>query len=89
MAAPLVEEKANILIVDDLPEKLLVFRSILEELGQNLVTVHSGSEALKEVLARNAIPEIGKMEDVSNVIDWLIRPESQAITGQVIFLGGA
>ena len=52
MAAPLVEEKANILIVDDLPEKLLVFRSILEELGQNLVTVHSGSEALKEVLAR-------------------------------------
>ena len=46
------------------------------------------AEALKEVLARNAIPEIGTMEDISNVIDWLIRPESQAITGQVIFLGG-
>ncbi|HTM62653.1 MAG TPA: response regulator [Burkholderiales bacterium] len=47
-----MEEKANILVVDDLPEKLLVFTSILEELGQNLVTVRSGSEALKEVLAR-------------------------------------
>jgi signal transduction histidine kinase len=47
-----MEEKANILVVDDLPEKLLVFSSILEELGQNLVTVRSGSEALKEVLAR-------------------------------------
>ncbi len=40
------------------------------------------------MLARNAIPEIGKMEDISNAIDWLIRPKSQAITGQVIFLGG-
>src|SRR3954470_14687522 len=47
-----MEEKANILVVDDLPEKLLVFTSILEELGQNLVTVRSGSDALREVLAR-------------------------------------
>ena len=46
------EEKANILVVDDLPEKLLVFSSILEELGQNLVMVRSGSEALREVLHR-------------------------------------
>ncbi len=47
-----MEEKANILVVDDLPEKLLVFSSILEELGQNLVTVRSGSDALREVLSR-------------------------------------
>jgi len=46
------EEKASILVVDDLPEKLLVFESILEELGQNLVMVRSGSEALREILAR-------------------------------------
>jgi signal transduction histidine kinase len=49
-AAP--EDKSNILIVDDLPEKLLVFKTILEELDQNLVMVRSGSEALREVLAR-------------------------------------
>ncbi|HWI39452.1 MAG TPA: response regulator [Burkholderiales bacterium] len=48
----MTEEKANILVVDDLPEKLLVFSSILEELGQNLVMVRSGSEALREVLNR-------------------------------------
>jgi 3-oxoacyl-[acyl-carrier protein] reductase len=47
------------------------------------------SDALREVLARNAIPEMGKMSDVANTIDWLIKPESQAVTGQVIFLGGA
>lgn len=46
------EESANILIVDDLPEKLLVFRTILEDLGQNLVLVRSGADALREVLHR-------------------------------------
>jgi signal transduction histidine kinase/DNA-binding response OmpR family regulator len=43
-------DTTNILIVDDLPEKLLVYRSVLEELGQNLVFVRSGEEALKQVL---------------------------------------
>jgi CheY-like chemotaxis protein len=42
--------RANILIVDDLPEKLVVYQSILEELRQNMVLVNSGAEALKEVL---------------------------------------
>jgi signal transduction histidine kinase len=46
-------DKANILIVDDLPEKLLVFETILGGLGENLVMVHSGSEALAEVLKRD------------------------------------
>jgi len=47
-----MEDKSNILIVDDLPEKLLVFKTILEELDQNLIMVRSGSEALKEILQR-------------------------------------
>jgi signal transduction histidine kinase/DNA-binding response OmpR family regulator len=42
----------NILVVDDLPEKLLVFETMLEELNQNLVFVRSGAEALREVLRR-------------------------------------
>jgi len=46
------EEKSNILVVDDLQDKLLVFKTILEELGQNLVMVRSGSEALREILHR-------------------------------------
>jgi signal transduction histidine kinase/DNA-binding response OmpR family regulator len=43
-------DSTAILIVDDLPEKLLVYRSILEELGQTLVTAGSGDEALRHVL---------------------------------------
>jgi len=48
MSAP--PDKTNILIVDDLPEKVLVYRTVLDELGQNLVIARSGEEALKEVL---------------------------------------
>jgi len=46
-------EKVNILVVDDLPEKLLVYESILEELGQNIVTARSGADALKQLLRHN------------------------------------
>lgn len=40
----------NILIVDDLPEKIMVYRAILEDLQHNLITAQSGEEALKLVL---------------------------------------
>jgi len=41
---------ARILIVDDLPEKLLVYRTLLEDLDAEIVMAHSGTEALKCVL---------------------------------------
>jgi CheY-like chemotaxis protein len=44
---------ADILIVDDRPDKLLVYRTILEDLGQNLFTAQSGEQALKQVLERD------------------------------------
>ncbi|HWI82739.1 response regulator [Ramlibacter sp.] len=47
---PLEQEKVNILVVDDLPEKHVVFRSILDELGQNIVSARSGQEALRYIL---------------------------------------
>ncbi|MGA0612762.1 response regulator [Caldimonas sp. KR1-144] len=50
--APAEDERSSILIVDDLPEKLLVFETILEDLGQNLVFARSGADALREVLRR-------------------------------------
>src|SRR5262249_59337881 len=45
-------DKANILVVDDLPEKLLSLELILEGLGQNVVTARSGREALRRLLER-------------------------------------
>src|SRR5436190_16366450 len=50
---PLAQTRANILVVDDRPDKLLVYRTILEDLGQNLFTAASGEQALKQVLERD------------------------------------
>ena len=44
------DDTTKILIVDDLPEKLLVYRAILGELGETLVTAQSGEEALSHIL---------------------------------------
>jgi CheY-like chemotaxis protein len=44
------EDKVNILVVDDVPDKLLTMEAILEELGQNVVCVGSGREALRRLL---------------------------------------
>lgn len=46
-------------------------------------------EELARVLALNAIPDAGDESDVADAIEWLLRPESAAITGQIIYLGGA
>src|ERR1041385_5035153 len=47
------EEKINILVVDDVPQKLLAMEAILSELDQNVVTVGSGREALRQLLERD------------------------------------
>src|SRR5574338_539619 len=43
-------ERSNILIVDDRLDKRVVFRTILEDLDQNIVTASSGEEALRWLL---------------------------------------
>src|SRR5512146_2072747 len=52
-AAGIDAARASTLIVDDRPDKLLAFRTILEELGQDLYTATSGSDALRQVLYRD------------------------------------
>lgn len=36
-----------------------------------------------------AIKRLGRFEDVANVVDFFVRPESDYVTGQAIYLGGA
>jgi signal transduction histidine kinase len=85
----MTDDKTDILIVDDLPEKLLVFSTILEDLQQNLVTVRSGSEALKEVLQREFavilldvnMPDIDGLETAK-----LIRQYKRSAHTPIIFI---
>jgi PleD family two-component response regulator len=44
------EPKVNVLLVDDRLENLLALESVLNALGQNIVTARSGREALRKVL---------------------------------------
>lgn len=45
-------------------------------------------EKIEQLVERQAIKRLGEMRDVANVIDFFIRPESDFVTGQAVFLGG-
>lgn len=81
--------QANILIVDDLPEKHLVLRSILEDLGENLVSARSGREALAQLLEREFavilldvnMPDIDGLETAN-----LIRRHRRSARTPILFI---
>jgi signal transduction histidine kinase/DNA-binding response OmpR family regulator len=82
-------DKVNILVVDDLPDKLLVFQSILEELGENVVTAQSGREALRQMLDRDFavvlldvnMPDINGFETAA-----MIRQRKRSAHTPIIFI---
>ena len=45
-------------------------------------------EKIDAILQRQALPRLGTVEDVSNIIDFFLREESGMVTGQVVYLGG-
>jgi signal transduction histidine kinase len=85
----LEQEKVNILVVDDLPEKHVVFRSILDELGQNVVSARSGQEALRYILEMEFavilldvnMPDIDGLETAS-----LIRQYKKSAQTPIVFI---
>ncbi len=85
----LSQEKVNILVVDDLPEKHVVFRSILEELGQNIISARSGQEALRFILEQEFavilldvnMPDIDGLETAG-----LIRQYKKSAQTPIVFI---
>ena len=45
-------------------------------------------EKIDRLLEQQAVHRFGEFSDIANVIDFFIRPESDFVTGQVIYLGG-
>ena len=43
---------------------------------------------IESLINRQAIRRFAEFKDIANVVDFFIRPESDFVTGQVIFLGG-
>lgn len=46
------------------------------------------NEKIENVIQRQSIKRYGTFEDVMNVINFYLRPESKMITGQKVYLGG-
>ena len=77
-------------------------RVLAAEIGQNGVTVNAvgptpittdliknvPAEKIQELIKRQSVKRLGKFEDVLNVVKFFIAPESDFITGQIIYLGG-
>ncbi|HKX37423.1 MAG TPA: response regulator [Burkholderiales bacterium] len=84
-----MDDKVNILVVDDLADKRLAFQVVLEELGQNLVMAGSGADALRELLQREFavilldvnMPDIDGIETAE-----LIRQHSKTKHTPIIFV---
>ncbi len=47
------DERVSILLVDDQPGKLLSYQTILEDLGETLITAGSATEALEQLLGHD------------------------------------
>ena len=46
-------DAVNILVVDDMPDKLMAMETVLESLGQNVIQVNSGRDALRHLLEKD------------------------------------
>ena len=77
-------------------------RVLADEIGESGVTVNAvgptpidtdliknvPENKLQDLLSYQCIKRFGKFEDVKNVIDFFLKPESNFITAQIIYLGG-
>jgi len=45
-------------------------------------------QSIDRIVQAQAVKRLGSFEDVANVVDFFVRPESDFVTGQVLYLGG-
>jgi len=46
------------------------------------------ADRIDRLISRQAVPRWAEPDDVANVIDFFLRPESAMVTGQIVYLGG-
>jgi len=85
----MTDDRVNILLVDDQPNNLLALESILSDIGENLVTASSGTQALRYLLQMDfavilldvQMPDLDGFETAS-----LIRERDRSRDTPIIFL---
>jgi two-component system, sensor histidine kinase and response regulator len=91
-APPAIEDRVNILLVDDQPANLVALEAMLQGLGQNLIKAESGREALKSLLTHDfavilldvKMPEMDGFETAT-----LIRQRDKSRHTPILFLTAA
>jgi len=91
-AAPPLDDRVNILLVDDQPANLVALEAMLQGLGQNLIKAESGREALKWLLIHDfavilldvKMPEMDGFETAT-----LIRQRDKSRHTPILFLTAA
>jgi two-component system sensor histidine kinase/response regulator len=89
---PAIEDRVNILLVDDQPANLVALEAMLQGLGQNLIKAESGREALKRLLTDDfavilldvKMPEMDGFETAA-----LIRQRDKSRHTPILFLTAA
>ena len=56
---------------------------------QTRLTAAVPAPKMDRLISQQAVPRWAALEDVTNVIDFFLRPESAMVTGQIVYLGGA
>jgi 3-oxoacyl-[acyl-carrier protein] reductase len=46
-------------------------------------------DKIEDLISRQAIGREATVDDIANVVDFYLRPESDFLTGQTLYLGGA
>ena len=91
-ADPPIDDRVNILLVDDQPANLVALEAMLQGLGQNLIKAESGREALKWLLTHEVavilldvkMPEMDGFETAT-----LIRERDKSRHTPILFLTAA
>ncbi|MEA2723136.1 MAG: two-component system, sensor histidine kinase and response regulator [Gemmatimonadales bacterium] len=91
-ASPPIDDRVNILLVDDQPANLVALEAMLQGLGQNLIKAESGREALKWLLTHEfavilldvKMPEMDGFETAT-----LIRERDKSRHTPILFLTAA
>jgi two-component system sensor histidine kinase/response regulator len=87
-----LDERVNILMVDDQPENLIALEAMLEGLGQHLISARSGRDALRALLTVDAAVVLldVKMPDMDGFeTAELIRSRERTRNTPIIFLTAA
>lgn len=91
-AAYAASKAAVISLTQVLARELAPFEITVNAVGPTPIDTdlirHVPADKLEKLMQQQAIPRLGTLDDVANVVDFFLHPGSGFITGQVIYLGG-